>query len=293
MIYEYVLVAPPSQSTKYLRVPVSAETSSEMASPAGATVKLASMTDSADPLQLAPEHHARPARVSYLAILQTCRQINREAYHVFYAKNPFHFTDAPTLIAFLRGIGPMRRAEVTSLHLEGLVVDQPLWPKYLLDSFCLKNNIGSVEREEREAFRFLGLHPETLELGRLLDSNNNLSRLIIGMRTHERHAYFLFVKFRLEWRTSVIPVVYLIDDSRWVVRWPCSKEEDSIARYDHASDWSDAGSEKWKNLAEKWEAYTACYPSPNTEEPFPVVVDIIRGPEEALGYGYQSWVAIR
>lgn len=272
MIYEYLLVYPPSQSTIYLRVPLIAATKSDMTPAKEATSEAAST----EPPQVAPVQYLRSAKVSYLAILQTCRQINREAYHIFYARNSFHFSNAEYLIAFLRGIGPVRRAELTSLHLEGLVVDQPLWRKNILDRYCLGSNIGSVERERREAQRCLVVHPDIYGASKLLDDCKNLSRLLLEMRTCERPSYFFFLKWNLgEGRR----VVYLVDGSRWVVRWPCKEQDEDFSGKDDTPD--------------KWWAYTACYPTQDPERLFSVVVDIIRGPEEALGKGYQSWVAFR
>lgn len=285
MIYEHLLVAPPSQPTRYLRVPLITAANADMTSAKGATVTADSKAVSAESSQLAPVQHPRSAKVSYLAVLQTCRQINREAYHIFYAKNAFHFTNAPDLIAFLTGIGHVRRAELTSLHLEGLVVDQPLWIKDILESYCLENNISSVERKEREADRWRGIHPDIYEVTKLLDDCQKLSRLLLEMRTCERFDYFLYLRY---WLGRGRPVVYLVDGSHWVVRWPCTEEDGGAAGKD--------GDEELvlsQEAAEKWHGYTACYPTQDGEGLFKVVVDIIRGPEEALGKGYQSWVAFR
>lgn len=176
----------------------------------------------------------------------------------------------------------MRRAELTSLHLEGLVVDQALWTKEGPDSYCLENNIGSVEREELEADHYLAIHPDFMyEVTKLLNGSKNLSRLLLEMRPCKRFDYFLFLKYNFERGRRV---VYLVDGFRWVVRWPCTYEDKGGASgVEVASDES----------MEKWTAYTACYPTQETEGLFKVVVDIIRGPEEKLGEGYQSCLAFR
>lgn len=92
MIYEHLLVAPSLQQMRYLRVPLIAATNSDMMPAKGANVTADSKAASAEPPQLAPAPYSRSAKVSCLAILQTCRQMNREAYHIFYAKKflPFH-----------------------------------------------------------------------------------------------------------------------------------------------------------------------------------------------------------
>ena len=225
MIYGYVLVALPSQSTRYLRVPIVAAADSNVAPGIGPTADMVSLTGSANTQQIAPVNHVRPPKVSYLAILQTCRQINREAYHSFFAKNSLHVTNAPDFIAFLTGIGPLRQAEFTPLHFEGLVVDQDFWTKDVLDSYCLENNIGFAERKECEADRCLARHPTIDEASKLLDDCKNLSRLLLELRTDERLDYLLFLWANLG---RGRPVVYLADDSHWVIRWLCT-EDNSVA----------------------------------------------------------------
>lgn len=265
MIYEHLLVAPPSQAKTYLRIP-------------DAAVVDPKETEAPRSL-VAPSQKSKLGKASYVAILQTCRQIHREAYHVFYAKNAFHFTSAPVLTAFLKGIGPIRRAELTSLHLEGLVVDQAVWNKNVLDSYCLENNIGSVEREELETERWQSTHPEIFEVTELLDDCKKLSRLVLKMRTHERFDYFFFLKTYLGRQR---PVVYIVDNSRWVVRWPCTSENEKV-------DW-DEEVVRIDETVDKWYAYEAVHSVPETEGLQRVVVDIVRGPEEALGKGYENWV---
>ena len=290
MIYEYLLVAPPSQSTIYLRVPLIAATNSDITPVKRATVVTDPKDASTGPPHLAPVQNARPLRVSRLAILQTCRQINHEAYHIFYARNSFHFSDAECLINFLSGIGAVRRAELTSLHLEGLVVDQPLYPKALFDKYWFKPDMSSVERERVEAQRCLAIHPDISVASTLLDNCKNLSRLVLDMRTSERFHYFSFLLKRNIGMER--QVVYLVDRSRWVVRLPCRNEdgdEDKVVVWKWKPNLEDYYEGVWK----KWRAYEVCYLTQDSNKLFPVVVDIIRGPEEALGEGYQSWVAFR
>ena len=266
MIYEHLLVALPSQPTKYLRVPDAAVVDPKEAE---ARKTLA-----------AALQKSKPRNASYVAILATCRQIHREAYHVFYAKNAFHFTSAPVLIAFLKGIGQIRRAELTSLSLEGLVVDQAVWTREILDIHCLDNNVGSVERRELEAERWLDIHPDIFEVTELLDDCQNLSRLTLEMRTWERFDYFFFLKTSLGMRR---PVVYTVDNTRWVVRWPCTKEDENVT-------WNEEVT-RIEDTVEKWYSHAAAHPVEETEGLQRVVVDIVRGPEEALEKGYKSWIA--
>ena len=59
-----------------------------------------------------------------LAILLTCRQIYQEASYVLYARTSLHFANGPDLFAFLESVGPINYERLTSLHLEGLFMEQ-------------------------------------------------------------------------------------------------------------------------------------------------------------------------
>ena len=212
MIYEYVLVAPPSQSTRYLCVPVNATTTSDVAPNEEAISNTVSRSSAGYPQRLLAD---RDTKVSYLAILQTCRQINREAYHIFYAKNCFHVPNAPVLIAFLTGIGLRRRAELTSLSIEGLVIER-CRPKDKTHRYCLANGIDSA-REERLANTPLRcLHPDLLQYQTkdLFKGCKNLSRLVLDMPARDGYDYLRFLRSGMGLERSMI---YLVDESHWIV----------------------------------------------------------------------------
>lgn len=66
-----------------------------------------------------PRHLHRPSYAPlHLAILQTCRQIYREAYHIYYACHTFEFRYTEDLRLFLKEIGRRRRRELTSLGID-------------------------------------------------------------------------------------------------------------------------------------------------------------------------------
>ena len=204
MIYEYVLVVPLSQPTAYLRVP-------DMASAEGNSVTMASETGSTESSLLAPTH----PKNSYVAILQSCRQIYHEAFHIFYARNSFHFSNAPDLIAFVRGIGPLRRAELTSLHIEGLVFDQ-LASREILHRICLERNISPAKEERLAAIRRPAAHPDICNGQNiiLLRGCKKLSRLIFEMRAEEGFQYAVALRYFLGLER---PEIYLVDESHWKV----------------------------------------------------------------------------
>lgn len=211
MIYECVLVAPPSQPTIYLRVPVTTATVPDIASAEGNSITMASETGSTEPSLLTPTHRKN----SYVAILQTCRQIYHEAFHIFYARNSFHFPNAPDLIAFLRGIGPLRRAELTSLHIEGLVIDR-LPGRDFLHRRCLRRNISLAGEERLAAISRPTPHPDIYNKQniKLLQGCKKLSRLILEMRAEEGFGHVVALRWYLGLER---PEIYLVDESHWKV----------------------------------------------------------------------------
>lgn len=278
MIYEFVLVAPPSESKRYLRVPVIAATNSNIASADRSIMTMQSENGSAEPLQSEPAHHISPRKVSYVAILQTCRQIYREAYHIFYAKNAFHLTNAPDLIAFLKGIGPARRAELTSLHIEGLVVDQP-WDRARVRSFCQRFNITSAAEERMVAVPRRSIHPDLSndDSKSIFGGCHNLSRLILEMEAKYGYSYVFFLKCCLGLRKSLI---HLIDESRWIV----------LPRQVGLS--GPHIIEAIKEAIEVFDCYRDCFPGWTPWSRVRVEVEILRDPELLLKKGVKTWAVI-
>lgn len=259
IIYEHLLVAPPSQTTRYLRVP-------------GAAV--------IDPNEIqtqgshsTPTQALEPGKPSYVAILQTCRQVNREAYHVFYAKNSFLLTNLPDLIAFLKGIGPVRRAELTSLHVEGMTVDE--MDKDALHRYCLRYGIDPAIETRFASFRVPFLHPDIFlpETKKVLAGCKKLSKLVLEFRAEEGFNNLIFLRFFLGLRR---PVIYLVDESHWIVE---ARRHDGV----RASP---------KEAATKFLGYKDRFPGWARGNKVRVEVDIIRDSEQAEKKGFESWIAI-
>ena len=74
------------------------------------------------------------ANASSLALLQTCRLVNREARPVYYASNTFRFTSAKDLALFLHRNGPGLLKELRKLHIEGLSTFKPTFTEDFLES---------------------------------------------------------------------------------------------------------------------------------------------------------------
>lgn len=123
-----------------------------------ATVITDSKATSTEPQQLATVRYARSTKTSCLAILQVCRQTNPKSIISSTSKNSFEFTNVPDLLAFLRGIGHVRQAELMSSHIDGLLVDQAI-NKAVLHHCCLSFNNDPAEEERSAAVRRPALHP--------------------------------------------------------------------------------------------------------------------------------------
>ncbi|KAI9707202.1 MAG: hypothetical protein M1836_000162 [Candelina mexicana] len=100
--------------------------------------------------------------VTRLALLQTCRQIYGEAYHIYYATHIFEFRYQEDLRLFLKTIGRKRRREIVSLglHLDDLdhMRKPPFLPllKQCVKLQSLRLNFGLCNTRARNALAALG-----------------------------------------------------------------------------------------------------------------------------------------
>ena len=262
MIYECVLVAPSSQPTTYLRVPVMTAPLPDMA---------AAETGSTEPSQLTPTY----PKNSYVAILQTCRQIYDEAFHIFYARNSFHLPNVPDLIAFVRGIGPLRRAELTSLHIEGLVIDR-LPSKDLLDRSCLLLNVGLTEERMLAATGGPAPHPDMYneQSIKLLHGCKKLSKIILDMEAEEGFFHIIALRRFLGLTRSMI---CLVDESHWKVILDRTLAFRNSHMFASVTAFSD------------YENRFSCWARGNKVR---VEVDIVRNSEGMSMEGSESWIVL-
>ncbi len=258
IIYEHLLVAPPSQTTRYLRVP-------------GAAVIDPNEIQTQGSLST-PTQTSKAGKPSYVAILQTCRQVNREAYHIFYAKNSFQFTNPPDLIAFLKGIGPLRRAELTSLHVEGMTVDK-IMDKDALHRYCLRYGVDPA-KEARFA-SVPRLHPDIFlpETKKVLAGCKKLSQLVLELRAEDGFNNLIFLRFFLGLGR---PMIYLVDESHWIVE---ARRHDGVRASPNEA-------------VKKFLDYKDRFPGWARGNKVRVEVDIIRDSEQAMKKGFESWIAI-
>ena len=202
MIYEHVLIVPPSRSPITIRGP-SEEKKAD-----------------SDKASAKPSSSTRP-RVPALALLQTCRLIHREAQDIYYARNAFHTTSAKHLRRFLLGIGLARCEVLTTLHIEGLLTREPMFEKDWLDHQRRKTDMGDAEYQMLSNATKLKLGPDAQAASRLLRECKRLRKVHLLMG-HPRKSdyvemtYIDFVGSLAGERTE--NQVDFIDGSRWVVR---------------------------------------------------------------------------
>ena len=109
---------------------------------------------------------AKPA--SCLALLLASRHIYLEAFPLFYALNTFFLSSPRKLRAFLRHIGPLRRNEIRSLHLENIIVPVPFFSANSLARFREYDDGDDDLYASMVASRMKVVHPDMKRaLGRL------------------------------------------------------------------------------------------------------------------------------
>lgn len=154
------------------------------------------------------------ANASSLALLQTCRLVDREARPIYYASNTFRFTSAKDLSLFLCRIGPGLLNELRKLHIEGLVTFKPSFTKEHLER--LRREGSSEARCQRlQSMRTGRLDNDADAAAIMLKQCLRLHRIhfVMGSGNEKYHIMWL-MKLTGSFRT----IVDLIDQSHWAVR---------------------------------------------------------------------------
>lgn len=179
MIYYYVLTEPTSHGVAGISITVPQEAELAMLppddTPSDASRPI-SVTETKYTSRASDITRTREPRLSVLAILQTCRQINLEAEHIFYASNSFHFEDATTLLGFLRTTSLPRRRELRYLHIESIVA-------YKVNEF------DGLEEYPRRS-----LHPDAKKAAEILSDCQHLSIICFGLKRLEQLYVMRFLR---------------------------------------------------------------------------------------------------
>ncbi|KAK4693263.1 hypothetical protein P7C71_g4102, partial [Lecanoromycetidae sp. Uapishka_2] len=157
----------------------------------------------------------RPKDLLPTTMLKVCRQINREAYHIFYERNIFSFATAPELHAFLSRIGPLRRQELRTLYIEKLLCRIPIWTESQLNHMSAQGQITDVEREEYARATHLNLGPEALEACTLLKDCKQLAKAVLTFESE--YNAFAHIQFILSIFENTKTGIDFLNGSHWAV----------------------------------------------------------------------------
>ena len=154
------------------------------------------------------------ANASSLALLQTCRLVNREARPVYYASNTFRFTSAKDLALFLHRNGPDLLKELRKLHIEGLSTFKPTYTTEVLNSY----RRGGMSRSTCKilaAKRTAVLSDDADIAALMLRRCERLHRLhlVMGSREEMNHYFWLM---RITGYGKVI--MDFVNDDHWAFR---------------------------------------------------------------------------
>ena len=151
------------------------------------------------------------AKVSSLALLQTCRLANNEARPVYYSSNTFRFTSAKDLVDFLHGIGPDLLNKLRKLHIEGLVIDKPIFSAERLEKYR-EEGMSRRERRTLAKWRFPTLDDNANIGGRMLRQCRRLHRIHLSMGRKEESHYIFWLTRITGYSNATIEFV---DDGHW------------------------------------------------------------------------------
>ena len=154
------------------------------------------------------------ANASNLALLQTCRLVNREARPIYFASNTFRFTSAKDLSDFLRPIGPNLLKELRKLHIEGLVTFEPLYPKEDLERFR-REGYSEAQFQRMQSMRYGKLDNDADAAAIMLKKCPRLHRIHFVMDSGDEKHHIIWLLKLAGWFKTVVD---LVDQSHWAVR---------------------------------------------------------------------------
>ncbi len=154
------------------------------------------------------------ANASSLALLQTCRLLNREARPVYYASNTFRFTSAKDLVDFLHHIGPGLLNELRKLHIEGLLTWEPTFTEEDLEPER-NGGVSDAVYQHLASMRDASLGDDALTAALVLEQCKRLHRIhfVMGSKDEMNHIFWLL---RVSGYGKAI--VVFVDDGHWALR---------------------------------------------------------------------------
>lgn len=166
-----------------------------------------------------------PQKIACPTILQVCRFMYQEAQPVYYTHTCFHFTGGFSLCSFLKKIGPERCKDISTLHLSGLVHQEPLYTEEeLTGRFNMRSSFFVEQRESLSARSIARMNQENADCFSYLQLCKNLKVIILSLHVGQEYLYHWGLEVTFGWYSSV--AIDVIDDFNWVVR----KESESKSR---------------------------------------------------------------
>lgn len=206
MIYGYVLTEPTSRGAAGVHI----------AMPPNASATASNIEAEALGKMSKDESFVQQKAIS-LAILQTCRQINHEAQHFYYANNSFHFDDTPTLFRFLRATRYRRRKELKFLHIAIITCYEPRYSGKELEELYHEKKWSDGEYAENAARTTKCLHPDAAKAAKLLGECNDLRRICFESRPFD----IVYCEFFLrQLSEKMMTVTKCLDSFNWIVFTP-------------------------------------------------------------------------
>ena len=153
------------------------------------------------------------ANASTLALLQTCRQVNREARPVYYASNTFRFTSAKDLVDFLHHIGSGLLNELRKLHIEGLLTFKPTFTEAFLERY--REGLSDASWQYLASMRTAMLGDDANNAALMLKQCKRLHRIHLAMDSKGERRYISWLR-RITGYCKTI--VVFVDDCHWALR---------------------------------------------------------------------------
>lgn len=152
---------------------------------------------------------------SRLAVLGVCRQMYLEARHMFYAKNTLQFAKPTDFVHFLKMIGPIRRASVTSLHFANLLETQPFLSKDRIDVFCLEHNVPEDGRNYLESCTCERPNLAAEKAAQMLEHCSGVRNIKLDINMGDESTYISYILSIPGLTTGAVEIT---DPADWLVR---------------------------------------------------------------------------
>lgn len=153
-------------------------------------------------------------KASSLALLQTCRLVDREARPVYYASNTFRITSAKDLFHFLQHLEPGLLDELRKLHIEGLTSYKPTFTKEFLETWRTEG-LSDTLYQSLASSRSPSLDDNADISGHMLRQCRRLHRIRLSMDPREEMSYITWLRIMNGCHKTIVE---FSKDDYWVLR---------------------------------------------------------------------------